>query len=69
MSSHEGNNGLAQTESIENLRKILESEQFREVSYEEAFEVAKLLTNFYDNLANNKLGIGLNRALEVEDGI
>lgn len=58
MSSHEGNDETAEIESIENLRKILELEQNRQIAYEEAFEVAQLLIDFYDNLANNKLGVG-----------
>jgi hypothetical protein len=58
MSSHEGNTATAQTESIECLRKILEFEQEQQISYEEAYLVAQLLTNFYDNLANNSIGVG-----------
>ena len=58
MSSHESNTTTSQTESIERLRKILESEQEQQITYEEAYEVAQLLTNFYDNLANNAIGVG-----------
>jgi hypothetical protein len=58
MSSYEGNNKTAETEEIEVLRKILEIEQKQPISYEEAFEVARLLVGFYDKLANNSLGIG-----------
>jgi hypothetical protein len=57
MSSHEGNN-IINTEKIELLRRILEKEQHRSVSYEEAFEVASLLLRFYDNLADNQVGAG-----------
>lgn len=58
MSSHEGNKTTIPTEQIERLRRILEKEQQRMVSYDEAFEVARLLISFYDNLADNPLGIG-----------
>ena len=58
MSSHEGNKATIPTEQIERLRRILEKEQQRMVSYDEAFEVARLLISFYDNLADNPLGIG-----------
>lgn len=58
MSSHEGNKTTIPAERIEKLRRILEREQQRKVSYEEAFEVARLLLSFYDNLADNSLGAG-----------
>lgn len=58
MSSHEGNKTTIATERIEELRQILVNEQERQISYDEAFEVAKLLLSFYDNLADNNLGAG-----------
>lgn len=58
MSSHEGNKTTIPTEQIERLRRILEREQRRQISYEEAYEVARLLLSFYDNLADNSLGAG-----------
>lgn len=58
MSSHEGNKTTIPLEQIERLRRILEREQQRQVSYEEAFETARLLLSFYDNLADNSLGAG-----------
>jgi len=66
MSSHEGDNKTVETERIEQLRKILEGEQHRQVAYEEAFEVARLLVSFYDKLADNSLGIG--QIAITEDG-
>ncbi|HEY4963926.1 MAG TPA: hypothetical protein VIH90_04490 [Candidatus Saccharimonadales bacterium] len=68
MSSHEGNTTTAETESIERLRRILESEQQRQIAYEEAFEVAQLLINFYDSLADNTLGLGQELGTEGEYG-
>jgi hypothetical protein len=64
MSSHEGNKTTVSTEKIEELRRILECEQQRQVSYDEAFEVSKLLLSLYDNLADNKIGAGSNILLE-----
>lgn len=58
MSSHEGNKTTIPAGQIERLRRILEREQQRQISYEEAFEVARLLLSFYDNLADNSLGAG-----------
>ena len=58
MSSREGNKTTIPAEQIERLRRILEKEQRRMVSYDEAFEIARLLISFYDNLADNPLGIG-----------
>ena len=58
MSSHKDISKTIETESIEQLRKILEGENHRKVAYEEAFEVAQLLLHFYDKLADNTLGIG-----------
>lgn len=58
MSSQEGNKTTIPTERIEQLRRILEREQKRPIAYEEAFEVAKLLLSFYDNLADNNVGAG-----------
>ena len=58
MSSHEGNKTTIPAEQIERLRRILECEQQRQISYEEAYEVARLLLSFYDNLADNSLGAG-----------
>lgn len=58
MSSHEGNKTTIPAEQVERLRRILECEQQRQISYEEAFEVARLLLSFYDNLADNSLGLG-----------
>jgi hypothetical protein len=58
MSSHEDISKTSETERIESLRKILEGDQHRKIAYEEAFEIAQLLLDFYDNLADNSLGIG-----------
>lgn len=58
MSSHEGNKAAIPTERIEELRRILTREQKRPITYDEAFHVAKLLLNFYDNLADNTIGAG-----------
>ncbi len=58
MSSYEGNKTTIPSERIEQLRLILQREQKRSITYEEAFEVAKLLLNFYDNLADNSIGAG-----------
>jgi 16S rRNA C1402 (ribose-2'-O) methylase RsmI len=68
MSSHEVNTTIPENERVERLRKILQKEQQRQVAYEEAFEVAQLLTNFYDNLADNSLGVGQVLQIEVEHG-
>lgn len=40
MSSHEGNKTTIPAEQIERLRRILEREQQRKISYDEAFEIA-----------------------------
>lgn len=65
MSSQEGNKTTIPTERIEQLRRILEREQKRPIAYEEAFEVAKLLLSFYDNLADNNVGAGQTLLMEV----
>jgi hypothetical protein len=65
MSSHEGNKTTIPTERIEQLRLILQQEQKRSITYEEAFEVAKLLLSFYDNLADNSIGAGQTLLMEV----
>ena len=65
MSSHEGNKTTIDTERIEQLRRILEREQERPITYDEAFQVAKLLLNFYDNLADNSIGAGQTLLMEV----
>jgi len=65
MSSHEGNKTTIPTERIEQLRRILEREQKRLITYEEAFQVAKLLLSFYDNLADNSIGAGQTLLMEV----
>jgi hypothetical protein len=65
MSSQEGNKTNIDTEKIEQLRRILESEQERQITYDEAFEVAKLLLSFYDNLADNDLGVGQTLLMEA----
>jgi len=65
MSSHEGNKTTINTERIEQLRRILEAEQKRQISDDEAFEVATLLLSFYDNLADNRLGAGQTLPVEV----
>ena len=65
MSSHEGNKTTIDTEKIEELRRILEREQSRQITYEEAFEVAKLLLSFFDNLADNSLGVGQTLLMEA----
>lgn len=65
MSSHEGIETTISTERIEQLRRILEREQSRLVDYDEAFQVAKLLLSFYDNLADNTIGAGQTLMMEV----
>ena len=65
MSSHEGVETTISTERIEELRRILEREQSRVVDYDEAFQVAKLLLSFYDNLADNTIGAGQTLLMEV----
>lgn len=65
MGSQEGNKTTIHTERIEQLRRILEREQKRPIAYEEAFEVAKLLLSFYDNLADNNVGAGQTLLMEV----
>lgn len=65
MSSHEGNKTTIPTERIEELRRILEREQKRPISYDEAFQTANLLLSFYDNLADNKIGAGQTLLMEV----
>lgn len=64
MSSHEGNKTTVAAEKIEQLRRILEREQKRRITYDESFEVAKLLLSFYDNLADNCLGAGQTQQVE-----
>jgi len=58
MSSHEGNKTTLASERVEQLRRILEREQRRPITYEEASQVARLLLSFYDNLADNTIGAG-----------
>jgi hypothetical protein len=65
MSSYEGNKTTIPTERIEQLRLILQREQKRSITYEEAFEVANLLLSFYDNLADNSIGAGQTLHMEV----
>jgi hypothetical protein len=65
MSSYEGNKTTIPTEQIEKLRIILQREQKRSITYEEAFEVAKLLLSFYDNLADNSIGAGQTQLMKA----
>ena len=65
MSSSEGNKTTIPTERIEELRRILEREQKRSITYEETFQTAKLLLSFYDNLADNSIGAGRTLLMEV----
>ena len=65
MSSQEGNKTTIPTERVEQLRRILEREQKRLITYDEAFQVAKLLLSFYDNLADNSIGAGQTLLMEV----
>ena len=65
MSSHDGNKTTIPTERVEQLRRILEREQKQLITYEEAFQVAKLLLSFYDNLADNTIGAGQTLLMEV----
>jgi len=65
MSSHEGNKTTIPTGRIEELRLILQREQKRPITYEEAFQTAKLLLDFYDNLADNNIGAGQTLLMEV----
>lgn len=51
--STEGNNQTAVTDKIEALRLILERQQLREVTYEEAREVGESLICFFEILADN----------------
>lgn len=51
--SPEGNNQTSQTDKIEALRCILEREQTRTVSYEEAQEVGEALICFFEVMADD----------------
>ena len=53
MSDHEGNSETLDAERIESLRLILEAEQCRPVTYEEALEIGKSLINFFEVLADD----------------
>jgi hypothetical protein len=52
MSSHEGDNEILESERIEALRLILEREQGKSISSEEAQEVGESLISFYEALAD-----------------
>jgi hypothetical protein len=45
---------VPEKERVEQLRLILEAEQKRKVTYEEAYEVGRELISFYQCLAGNK---------------
>lgn len=51
MSSHEGDIIALEPERIESLRLILEKEQHRNVTYDEALEVGRSLVRFFKALA------------------
>ena len=57
MENHEGNSQTIETERIEQLRAILESEQCRPVTYDEALEVGESLINFFEVLADSSLSV------------
>ena len=50
----ECNNQSEQGDEVEALRLILEQEQHRPVTYEEAFEVAESLISFFEVLADGE---------------
>lgn len=52
MNMDEHNSEISETESIESLRQILEAEQGRPFTYEEALEVGQSLINFFEVLAD-----------------
>jgi hypothetical protein len=51
----EGNNQSEQSDEVEALRLILEQEQHRPVTYEEAQEVADSLISFFEVLADGEV--------------
>jgi hypothetical protein len=51
MSSHEGDIVALEPERIESLRLILEKEQCRPITYDEALEVGRSLVRFFKALA------------------
>ena len=53
MNDHEGNSEALEAERIESLRQILEAEQCRPVTYEEALEIGESLINFFEVLADD----------------
>ena len=53
MNDHEGNSEVLEAERIESLRQILEAEQSRPVTYEEALEIGESLINFFEVLADD----------------
>jgi hypothetical protein len=55
MEIYEGNNQAVDVEKIERLRAILESEQCRPITFDEALEVGESLINFFEVLAEDAL--------------
>ena len=55
MENHEGKSQAIETERIEQLRLILENEQCRPITYDEALEVGESLVNFFEVLADSTL--------------
>lgn len=53
MNNHEGSDEALDAERIESLRRILEAEQCRSVTHEEALEVGKSLITFFEVLADD----------------
>lgn len=53
MDDFEGNHQLQETDKVEALRAILEREQSRPVTYEEASEVGESLITFFEVLADD----------------
>jgi hypothetical protein len=51
----EGNNQSEQSDEVEALRLILEQEQHRLVTYEEAQEIADSLISFFEVLADGEV--------------
>ena len=51
----EGNNQESEHDRIESLRVILEREQRRSVTHDEAFEIAHSLISFYEALAEDPI--------------
>lgn len=52
--SPEGNKQALEDDRVESLRLLLERQQQRAISYEEALDVGETLVNFFELLAENE---------------